>query len=564
MTEITGGGLTLRLAYPDEQRYSATLAELLTDRIASRITAQDATLWGPDAESEAAKRLSWVTLAETSRPLVAEIAALREELAGEDVDHVVLAGMGGSSLAPEVLCATAGVELVTLDTTDPGQVAAALADNLERTVLVVSSKSGGTVETDSHRRAYAKAFSDAGIDPARRIVVVTDPGSPLQQTAEEAGYRKVFLADPNVGGRYSALTAFGLVPAGLAGVDLTALLDDAAEAATVLATDADTNPGLRLGALLGLAHNAGSDGGAGGDSGGAGSGGNPAGAGCDKVVFADAGSGIAGFGDWAEQLIAESTGKNGRGLLPVVVEGPQAVGFADAGPDAILITLGDAEPAQSASGWAASVSGPVGGQMLLWEYATAIAGRIIGINPFDQPNVEEAKKQARALLDAPDQGSQDSPALTDGAVQVFGTGFELSGAGSLADALRAFFAAAPERGYVSIQAYLDRHADAAAADLRPAVAHRTGLQTTFGWGPRFLHSTGQYHKGGHPNGVFLQITADPAGSDLAVPDRPYSFATLQHAQAAGDATVLADKGRPVLHLHLTDRAAGIGQLLQAL
>jgi hypothetical protein len=209
-----------------------------------------------------------------------------------------------------------------------------------------------------------------------------------------------------------------------------------------------------------------------------------------------------------------------------------------------------------------AVSGPLGGQLLLWEYATAIAGRIIGINPFDQPNVEEAKKQARALLDAPEATSGD-PVLTDGDDQVFGTGFELSGASTLADALQAFFGAAPERGYISVQAYLDRHADAAAANLRPAVARRTGLQTTFGWGPRFLHSTGQYHKGGHPNGVFLQITADSA-EDLAVPDRPYSFATLQRAQAAGDAAVLADKGRPVLHLHLTDRAAGIGQLMQAL
>jgi glucose-6-phosphate isomerase len=201
--------------------------------------------------------------------------------------------------------------------------------------------------------------------------------------------------------------------------------------------------------------------------------------------------------------------------------------------------------------------------MLLWEYATAVAGRIIGINPFDQPNVEEAKKQARALLDASDQGAQDKPALTDGAVEVYATGFDLSSASTLSDALQAFLAAAPERGYLSIQAYLDRHADAEAAELRPALARRTGLQTTFGWGPRFLHSTGQYHKGGHPNGVFLQITA-ASEHDLPVPDRPYTFASLQQAQAAGDATVLADKGRPVLHLHLTDRAAGIGQLAQAL
>ncbi|HEX8081638.1 MAG TPA: glucose-6-phosphate isomerase [Jatrophihabitans sp.] len=571
--------LRLEPQYPDVGSYTDALNALVHDQVASRIAAQDPTLWGADAESEAAKRLSWVSLALTSRPLIAQIAALREELAAEGVDHVVLAGMGGSSLAPEVICATAGVALVTLDTTDPGQVRVAIADSLQRTVLVVSSKSGGTVETDSHRRAYEQAFTEQGIDPRRRIVVVTDPGSPLQQAAEEAGYRKVFLADPNVGGRYSALTAFGLVPSGLAGVDLTTLLDEAGEAAEALSADSAANPGLRLGALLGQAHNSSSDGtgsndagsgGGAGSNGGAGSGGGAGsnGAGCDKVVFADFGSGIVGFGDWAEQLIAESTGKDGRGLLPVVVEGPDAPGFADAGPDAILISLGgDRQSAEPASGWGAAVSGPLGGQLLLWEYATAIAGRIIGINPFDQPNVEEAKKQARALLDAPEQAGKDEPALTDGAVQVFGAGFDLAGASTLADALRAFLAAAPERGYVSVQAYLDRHADTEALELRPALARRTGLQTTFGWGPRFLHSTGQYHKGGHPNGVFLQLTGDisaEAGGDLEVPDRPYTFASLQHAQAAGDATVLADKGRPVLHLHLTDRAAGIQQLLQAL
>ncbi|MDQ2836018.1 MAG: glucose-6-phosphate isomerase [Actinomycetota bacterium] len=516
--------------------------DLVSNRIASRITAQDPTLWGPDAESEAAIRLSWATLAETSRPLVAEIAALREQLLAEGIDHVVLAGMGGSSLAPEVICGTAGVGLVTLDTTDAGQVSAALAEDLDRTVLVVSSKSGGTVETDSHRRAYEKAFADKGIDPKQRIVVVTDPGSPLQQTAETAGYRKVFLADPHVGGRYSALTAFGLVPAGLAGADIGALLDSAAAAASVLATDDRDNPGLRLGALLGLAHNAG----------------------CDKVVFADFGSGITGFGDWAEQLIAESTGKQGRGLLPVVVQEPTAAGFADAKRDAVLVHLGGFDPAYPpVSGWGVATSGPLGAQMLLWEYATAVAGRIIGIDPFDQPNVEEAKKQARSLLDSAGDEAPPEPSLTDGAVQVFGLNLDLTGAGDLAAALGLFFDAAPELGYVSIQAYLNRHVDTQAAELRPAVASRTGLQTTFGWGPRFLHSTGQYHKGGHPNGVFLQITGAVA-ADLTIPDRPYSFAVLQQAQAAGDAKVLADKGRPVLHLHLTDRAAGLAQLLQAL
>jgi glucose-6-phosphate isomerase len=542
VTSVSDGGVTVELRVADQALFDTVAQRLVSDKVLSRIAAHDATLWGPDAESESAIRLSWVDLATASRPLVAEITALRSELNAEGINHVVLAGMGGSSLAPEVICATAGVGLVTLDTTDAGQVAAAIATELEHTVLVVSSKSGGTVETDSHRRAYEKAFTDAGIDPKSRIVVVTDPGSPLSKLAEEAGYRKVFLADPHVGGRYSALTAFGLVPSGLAGADIGALLNDAAVAAAVLTADSESNPGLLLGALLGTAHEAGSD----------------------KVVFADLGSGIDGFGDWAEQLIAESTGKLGRGLLPVVVESASVAGFTQAGPDAILIQLGGGDVDHPpASGFGASVSGPLGAQMLLWEYATAVAGRIIGINPFDQPNVEEAKQQARQLLDAPAGATAATPAFVDGVVEVYPIGFELADAKTLEEALGAFFATAPKHGYVSVQAYLDRHVDASAFNLRDAVSVRTALQTTFGWGPRFLHSTGQYHKGGHQNGIFLQITGVVA-EDLAVPDRPYTFAVLQTAQAAGDAKVLADKGRPVLHLHLTDRAAGIGKLLEIL
>lgn len=540
----SAGGLAVALSYPAGADHVGTMRTLLADQIASKITAQNPTLWGPAAESESAKRLAWVSLAETSRPLVAEIEALRSEFAAENVDHVVLAGMGGSSLAPEVICATAGVELATLDTTDPGQVSTAIATALERTVLVVSSKSGGTVETDSHRRAYTKAFIDAGVDAASRIVVVTDPGSPLAELAEKEKYRKVFLADPNVGGRYSALTAFGLVPAGLAGVDIGAMLDEAAAAAPALAADLDTNPGLQLGSLLGLAHAAGSE----------------------KLVFADTGSGIVGFGDWAEQLIAESTGKEGKGLLPVVVEGLNAPGFVDAGTDAVQVVLGpepETDANRSVTAFGAGVQGPLGAQMLLWEYAVAVASRLIGINPFDQPNVEAAKVQARQLLDNP--GDQDAaPAtFTDGAVEVRAEALDLGDAKTAADAIRALIAALPEHGYVSVQAYLDRLADASAADLRETVAKGSGLQTTFGWGPRFLHSTGQYHKGGHPNGGFLQITAT-ADADLEVPDRPYTFAILQQAQAAGDALVLSGLGRPVLRLHLTDREAGIGQLLQEL
>jgi glucose-6-phosphate isomerase len=535
------GGISLTLGYRDEQALADAVTELVDAKVASGIAAQDATLWGPDAESEAAIRLSWVGLAESSRPLLAEIDALRAELAAEGVDHVVLAGMGGSSLAPEVIAATAGVELITLDTTDPGQVRAALAEKLDRTVLVVSSKSGGTVETDSHRRVYERAFTDAGIDAASRIVVVTDPGSPLAQLAEESGYRKVFLADPHVGGRYSALTAFGLVPSGLAGVDIGSLLDEASAAEPGLAADSPENPGLRLGALLGLAHAAGTE----------------------KVVIADNGGGISGFGDWAEQLIAESTGKLGRGLLPVVVESTDAPGFADAKTDATLVTIGAVDESHyPASGFGAAVSGSLGAQFLLWEYAIAVAGRQIGINPFDQPDVESAKAAARSLLDAPAGTDQEAAPLTLDGIDISGPSEIVDGAATLASVLTAFLSSAPERGYVSIQAYLDRLTDDAPR-LRALIARNSGLQTTFGWGPRFLHSTGQYHKGGHQNGIFLQIMGANT-EDLSIPDRPYTFGTLQLAQARGDGSVLRRHGRPVLSLYLHDRAAGLDVLAAAL
>ncbi|GAA0514937.1 glucose-6-phosphate isomerase [Saccharopolyspora thermophila] len=510
--------------------------QLTADAVASKLAAQDATLWGPDAESEASIRLSWTTLHESSRPLLAEIDALRAELRAEGLDRVVLAGMGGSSLAPEVITATAGVPLVVLDTTDPGQVADALSGDLRRTVLVVSSKSGTTVETDSHRRIFEKAFSENGIDPVTRIIVVTDPGSPMETAAREAGYRKVFTADPHVGGRYSALTAFGLVPAGLAGADVAALLDDAAAAFPKLSADDADNPAVQLAAALGAAHARGAE----------------------KVVFADTGSGITGFGDWAEQLIAESTGKNGTGLLPVVVESTDAAGFADAGADATTVAVGPA-----VRGAQISTTGPLGGLFLLWEFATALAGRLLGINPFDQPDVEAAKKAARALLDGPAGGPAATPAVVDGAIEVHPSGDWLSaGVGNVTEALRALLATAPKGGYLAIQAYLDRLDDASASVLRQELARRTGLQTTFGWGPRFLHSTGQYHKGGHQNGVFLQITGG-VEQDLEVPGRPYTLAGLQRAQALGDGQVLADRNRPVLRLHLTDRAVGLVELVKA-
>jgi glucose-6-phosphate isomerase len=528
---VTAGGVTVTNAGDSLlAARDGALAKLAEAGVARALAAKDATLWGPEATPEATIRLGWLDAVDVSRPLVPEIEGLRDELRATGVDRIVLAGMGGSSLAPEVICGAAGVELDVLDSSDPDFVRTALEDRLAETAIVVSSKSGGTVETDSQRRAFEKAFTDAGVNPAERIIVVTDPGSPLEESARAAGYR-VFLADPGVGGRYSALTAFGLVPSGLAGANISALLDDAQALRPALEADSVDNPGLRLGGLLGAANLAG----------------------VDKLVLADAGSPYPGFGDWAEQLVAESTGKDGKGILPVVVAGTDAPNFSPSTPDEVLATFGPRPVLGSvppASGWGASVDAKLGAQLLLWEYATAVAGRVIGINPFDQPDVESAKQAAREMLDG--GGSSPTPAFVDGAVTVYASeGWLPEGVGTVADAVAALLDGLDhEHGYVSVQAYLDRHRDAGLATVRDALATRTGRPVTFGWGPRFLHSTGQYHKGGPATGVYLQVTGQPA-ADLAVPDRPFTFHEFLTAQAVGDGRVLADKGRPVLRLHVS-------------
>ena len=521
---------------------STHVPALVDARVASRLFAQDHTLWGQAAEEEAAKRLSWTGLARSSRHLVGEIAAMRAELEETGYDRVVLCGMGGSSLAPEVICATAGVPIVVLDSSDPDVVRGALTD-LERTVVVVSSKSGSTVETDSQRRAFEQAFRDAGIDPTTRMVVVTDPGSPLDGDARGAGFR-VVNADPDVGGRYSALTAFGLVPSGLAGADVEALLDDAEAVADLLAADDEANPALRLGAAIG--------------------GTTPL---RDKLVLVDAGTENVGFGAWAEQLIAESTGKDGTGILPVVAIGDAPAHLYDDGTVVRLVASdSDTDEQQDAGGPASqvTVAGPLGAQMLLWEAATAVAGRLLGINPFDQPDVESAKAAARDLLDA-GIGAGAEPAFTDGSVEVRALGGDwLAGPETVEGAVDALLAQLdPLHGYVAVMAYLDRESDSELEHVARDLFDRTGRPATFGWGPRFLHSTGQYHKGGPATGVYVQVTAAPA-QDLEVPGRDFTFGQFIAAQAAGDATVLADHGRPVLRLHLTDHAAGLAQVRAAL
>ncbi|MEV0731529.1 glucose-6-phosphate isomerase [Polymorphospora sp. NPDC050346] len=518
----------------DKEAPASTRAALVADGVPGKLAAKDPTLWGPEAEEEAKIRLGWIDTFERSRELLPQLAELRAELG--DLDHVVLAGMGGSSLAPEVIARTLGRSLTVLDTTDPHQVGAALRERLDRTVVVVASKSGSTVETDSHRRAYWQAFLDAGLTEAeagRHFVVVTDPGSPLEATAAEMGAH-VVLADPEVGGRYSALTAFGLVPSALAGVAVADLLDEADEFARSLAGDTD-NPGLALGAALGTAATVGRD----------------------KVALVSDGTGIEGLGDWIEQLVAESTGKSGIGILPVVVEAPESPGAT--GDDVLTVTTGGACPPGTVPGGGVrphlAVNGPLGAHFLAWEYATAVAGRVLGIDPFDQPNVTESKDNTNRLLAA--GLPTETPAFTEGAVEVYGgTG------GTLAEVLRGLVDGIVGDGYLAVMAYLDRFGDAAAADVRPLLAAASGRPVTFGWGPRFLHSTGQYHKGGPQVGSYLQITG-AVTDDLPVPGKPYSFGTLQAAQAAGDREALTGRDRPLVRLHLTDRAAGVAQVLDA-
>ncbi|MCF6470912.1 glucose-6-phosphate isomerase [Nonomuraea sp. MG754425] len=519
---------------------SSVAGRLVADGVPARLAGGDPTLWGEDAEAEAAVRLGWLTLPRSSRELLPALGELAAGARAEGLTNVVLAGMGGSSLAAEVICATFDVPLTVLDTTDPGQVRRALAERLEATVVVVASKSGSTVETDCLLRIYRELFAEAGLDPAGRVVVVTDPGSPLERLAADGGHR-VVLAPPDVGGRFSALSPYGLVPAALAGADVARLLDDAGQVLPLLSLDSG-NPGLDLGCALGGA----------------------ALAGRDKLVLDDQLSPSYGLPDWIEQLVAESTGKRGRGILPVV--GADPTGAADELVVAIESDAGDVR-----------VDGPLGAQFLVWEYATAIAGLLLGVDPFDQPNVAESKENTAVLLALPDL-PVGAPAFVDGPVEVYGA----ATAKDLPGVFAALLNAVPGDGYLAVMAYLDRLAafDAPVPDgadfeqmtdawmmadpltLRALLALRTDRPVTFGWGPRFLHSTGQYHKGGPQNGVFLQITG-AVTDDVAVPGRPYGLGGLQLAQALGDLGALETRGRPAVRLHLTDRAAGVARLLEA-
>jgi glucose-6-phosphate isomerase len=479
-----------------ERRVAERLRRARDEDVLERIWRRDGTLWAPPGTPELTDRLGWLDIADRMAERVADLEAFVEEVRADGLTDAVLLGMGGSSLAPEVFRRSFGardgyLRLHVLDSTDPDQVQAVVdAVDLDRTLFIVSSKSGGTIETISQFKIFHARQPDGS-----RFVAVTDPGSGLEAIARENGFRRIFPGDPEIGGRYSALSYFGLVPAALIGADLASMLEGA--------RSADREAGLELGCALG----------------------ELALAGRDKLTFV-IDEPIASFGLWAEQLIAESTGKQGKGIVPVVDEprvDPGAYGddrvFAHIGGEDSLGALRDAgHPVLSVP---ASRATDLGEQFFLWELATAVAGWVLEINPFDQPNVQEAKDNTQRVLSAdpagaPDLDAGDLDALLDGL--------------------------APPR-YVAILGYLPytSEVEAGVARLRERLVSERGVATTFGFGPRYLHSTGQLHKGGPPTGAFVEIVHEPS-TDFEVPGEPFTLATLFRAQADGDLQTLRAHG----------------------
>jgi glucose-6-phosphate isomerase len=482
--------------------------------ITSRLAKKDSTLWGPAAAKEAAMRLNWIDLPSSSRDLLPTLDALSAWSRELGHSRFVLCGMGGSSLAPEVIAAVYQKELTVLDSTDPHHVSAVLARDLRETCFVIGSKSGSTIETASQKSAAESALRQQGLDPRNHLVVVTDPGSPLDTASREAGLR-VINADPNVGGRFSALSAFGLTPAALIGVDVSVLLDDALAAAeTFMEVDSAV---VRVAAALSLP-------------------------GFAYTGFCDKGSTLPGLSDWIEQLIAESTGKDEKGVLPIVTENSSSslypvITFSGVGPYRVEASLGE--------------------QFIFWEWVTALLGFLFKVDPFNQPNVTEAKEKTGALLSRWNSQGKDQlkSAFESESVSVF--------ADTTFDSLATYLAAAREKaGYIAIMAYLHRGSDDEILQLREILERRTGVPTTFGWGPRFLHSTGQFHKGGPKVGSFIQITGS-SDIDWPIDGHDYGFETLVMAQALGDNEALSARNYPLVRFHLKDRKAGIAELRKA-
>ncbi len=561
---------SIRLAAAAQPAFDKLVERATAERWAERLFDRDTSLWttDPDVGADITDRLGWLDAPEHFTLQIPALEGFGDGLADAGFDTVVVMGMGGSSLAPDVLRRTFGSaegfpDLRILDSTDPVAVAAVM-DDLDplETLWIVASKSGTTTEPLAFMAA-AWALVEAELKrrnadqrPGEFFAVITDPGRSLDAIPHHDDLREEFLNPPDIGGRYSALTYVGLAPASIIGLDLDALL---AAAATMLGAcrepDVRTNPGVQLGLAIG----------------------GLAAMGRDKLtILTD--PAISSFGAWLEQLVAESTGKHGVGIVPVDLEplrNPGEYGadraFAvltmSGSENASLTALADALEAAGQPVIRIEIDDPIdiAGEIIRWEVATAIAGVVLGINPFDQPNVEEAKELTRNVLAGTSGGADGAGEASD--ADELGGGIHISAhdADSLAELLKPTLCAAAVPNYVAIQAFVAQSADTDAAieRLRVALA-ATGCATTAGYGPRFLHSTGQLHKGGPATGVFLQLTSDhPA--DRAIPGWPYSFGQLIDAQARGDREALRSHDRPVLHVHLgSNLADDLGTLERAI
>jgi transaldolase / glucose-6-phosphate isomerase len=527
---VSDPDLTLRAHLPpaDGPSIEAMVGAAREQRVAERLQERDATLWGPAGTPEVANRLGWLTIAERMLDELLEIERVADGVAKDALSDVVLLGMGGSSLAPEVFRRafgddTRGMRLHVLDSTDPATISAVeAAVDPARTLFIVSSKSGGTIEPLS---LFAHFFSLR--EDGANFAAITDPGSGLAELATQRGFRHVFYGDPEIGGRYSALSPFGIVPATLMGADTAAVLRRAPRAWQAATADAGAD-GLPAAVWLGATLAA------------------LARAGRDKLTFAIAPS-LPGLGLWLEQLFAESTGKQGTGILPVAEEPLGDPG--DYGQDRVFAHLPDAalpDPAGEERMAALAAAGhPVitiptegpedlGRVFLLAEIAVAVAGWGLAINPFDQPNVQQAKDATNRVLEGFEK-SGELPAVADA---------------SEAE-LRELLLGAGPPDYIALMGYLQPSEafDGAVAELRVALRAATRATTTFGYGPRFLHSTGQFHKGGPKLGRFLQLLHEEE-SDVEIPGRPYTFGTLIGAQAIGDIETLRELGLPAQRVRL--------------
>jgi glucose-6-phosphate isomerase len=547
------------------------LRGMTAGRVVERIHELDHTVWKMDPK-EITNRLGWLASPFEMRTRLDELRSFARQTRKAGYMDALLLGMGGSSLAPEVFARTFGAkaghpDLDVLDSTDPAAVQAASSRiDPSSTLFIVSTKSGTTVETLSFFAYLYRLLAEAlGPDRAgEHFIAVTDPGTTLNDTARRCRFRRVFAGEPTIGGRFSALSVFGLLPAALLGVDLEALLDRAIEQArNCRIPDASLNSRNRaaaLGAALGVL----------------------ALAGRDKLTFFIS-EAVGSFGDWVEQLVAESTGKEGKGILPVVGEAPGGIDVY--GPDRVFVSLSlkDRPPAAPDLGRLVDAGHPVvrifiddlydlGGLFYLWEFATAVAGHVMGINPFDQPDVEAAKAHARAASEE----YRRTGRLDAGRASIVDDGLEVHGetrARGLKDALRAFLLQAGEGSYLAVQAYLNPTAEVRDAldRLRTLVRDRCRIAVTVGFGPRYLHSTGQLHKGDSGKGLFLQITSEDL-VDIPIPDDPLdggssmSFGVLKKTQWMGDAMALASAGRRVMRLHITegDTARAVGRICSAL